>query len=273
MHARRDNEIHIRDRAFGQEASAPRWWLGGDPIATAMYNAGSATIPLGERWFIESVRRYRDRAPDWLRPQIAAFVAQEAVHSREHVAFNQQLTAQGYDISRMEARLKRRLALARKLPGAVQLAGTAALEHFTAIFAHVLLSDPRHLEGADPAVARFWRWHALEEIEHKSVAYDTYLAAMEKIGPVARWLLRSGVMLTATVLFADELGRNVAEIFRRDGINTFRSWRRGMAFLLVKPGMMRCVLAHYLAYYRPGFHPWKLDDRELATRAAAELAA
>ncbi len=56
-----------------------------------------------------------------------------------------------------------------------------ALEHFTAILAHQLLADPRHLEGAEKETADLWRWHAVEEIEHKGVAYDTWLHATRRL--------------------------------------------------------------------------------------------
>ena len=59
-----------------------------------------------------------------------------------------------------------------------------ALEHFTAILAHELLADPRHLAGADRETADLWRWHACEEIEHKGVAYDTWLNATQGLDPV-----------------------------------------------------------------------------------------
>ena len=56
-----------------------------------------------------------------------------------------------------------------------RLAATVALEHLTAILAAALL-DGRSgsLAGADPRVAELWRWHAVEETEHKSVAFDVY---------------------------------------------------------------------------------------------------
>src|SRR3546814_1673082 len=73
----------------------------------------------------------------------------------------------------------------------MQLAGTCALEHFTATLAHAILSDPAHLAGAETEAQRMWRWHAIEEIEHKAVAYDTLLLAMRDRTHFRRWTLRS----------------------------------------------------------------------------------
>ena len=83
----------------------------------------------------------------------------------------------GYDLSKLEAQVEKRLAVTRSKPPIVSLAATMALEHFTAILAHQLLANPRHLEGAERETAELWRWHACEEIEHKGVAYDTWLYA------------------------------------------------------------------------------------------------
>ncbi|WP_163614760.1 metal-dependent hydrolase, partial [Klebsiella pneumoniae] len=86
--------------------------------------------------------------------------------------YSDRLRALGYDIDRLEGGAKRRIRFAQqKLHPSRQLAATAALEHLTAIMADCLLSNPRWLEGADPTMARLWRWHALEETEHKAVAY------------------------------------------------------------------------------------------------------
>ena len=100
--------------------------------------------------------------------------------------FNKRALEAGYDLSALEARVERRLAISR---AAGRRSSTSprpcALEHFTAILAHQLLGNPRHLAGADPESAALWRWHAIEEIEHKGVAYDTWLHATRATGPLA----------------------------------------------------------------------------------------
>ena len=185
-----------------------------------MFNALSATFPEGERFFIESVVRFKDRLAEPLKGQVKTFVRQEALHTREHLAFNRQ-ASDHYDLSSIEARTIHRINVSRGKHPVGQLGSTAALEHFTAIFAHVLLTQPRHLEGAPEEIARLWRWHSVEEIEHKAVAFDTYMAVMAKASPFKRWKVRT---LTATISFYHflrNLSRNVAELLRQDGID----WR------------------------------------------------
>lgn len=264
--------ITPRDISFAPATPAGRWWLGGDPVRTAFFNALSATFPDGERFFMDAVRSFRDAAPPLLRPQIAAFLAQEAMHSREHVGFNRQAAASGYDLASMEARTEARLAYARSRSPLIQLAVTAALEHVTAILANALLSDPRLLDGAPGEAKALWRWHAVEEIEHKSVAFDTLVAATADFAGLRRWLLRTFTMLSATRLLVATITGNIIDSFDDDGINRPRTWTALLRFLFVEPGILRRVALAYCAYFRPGFHPWLHDNRALAADAARDLA-
>ncbi len=125
-----DLTITPRDRRFGRERATERHWLNGDPIATAFFNALSFTFPRGEAFFIDSVRAFRDGVPPKLAGEIAAFIKQEVVHSREHLAFNRQVTAHGYDVSLLDRDVTMVLDLARQRPPLVSLAATMALEHF-----------------------------------------------------------------------------------------------------------------------------------------------
>jgi len=258
-----DLVIRPRDLAFGRNMTHSRWWMGGDPVATAYLNTLSASFPQGERFFIDSVRAFRNTASPELQTQIAAFASQESIHAREHVLFNRQAANAGYDLSKIEAFVKRELDFARTREPIEQLAITIALEHFTAIFAHSALTDPRLLEGASPETQRLWRWHAMEEIEHKAVAFDTYLAATKSWSPFRRWTTRTSVMFVSTFLFFAEIFVGVREHFRQDSINTPRTWLRLLHYLFVKPGGLRQVMGDYFAFYRPGFHPWQRDDRAL----------
>ena len=266
-----DLAIHPRDIAFGRQSSPPRSWLGGDRIATAFFNALSASFPQGERFFMDAVRRYRSAADQRLGEQIQAFIAQEAVHSREHLVFNNAVADQGYDFSRIDTYLKNRFDFGRTLTPLDQLCATVALEHFTAILAHALLSEGDDLAGAPAELKRMWQWHAIEEIEHKAVAFDTFLAATRHFSPFKRWQIRCVSMALTTIMFYQFIGFGVREFFRQDGINNLQSWRRLLHYLWISPGIMRRAAPGYLAYYKPGFHPWRIDDRPLIANVEASL--
>ena len=266
-----DLTITPRDRRFGRGAATSRWWMGGDPIATAMYNCLSATFPKGEAYFVESVRAFRDDAPPKLAAEIRSFVTQEVMHSREHVAFNRRAHDAGYDMSELEQRVDERLAIVRARHPVVNLAATMALEHFTAILAHELLRDPRHLAGADPESRALWQWHAIEEIEHKGVAYDTWLHATRDWPRFKRWSVKARVMLLVTRNFIVDRTHGSLELLRQDGITGPRAWARLFWFNFVRPGMMRKIAGAWLSFFMPGFHPWNHDDRALIAKAERGL--
>ncbi|HEX4862057.1 MAG TPA: metal-dependent hydrolase [Rhizomicrobium sp.] len=269
-----DLAIRPRDIAFARGSpAAPRLWLGGDPIATAFFNALSASFPQGERFFMDSVRPYRGSADAKLAGQIAAFTTQEAVHSREHLVFNTRIAEDGFDFSRIDLYLKKRFDFGRKLPRLNQLCATIALEHFTAILAHAVLSDGRDLAGAPPEIRRMWQWHAIEEIEHKAVAFDTFLMATRRFSPLRRWWIRCVSMVLSTIMFLQFLWFGTREFFRHYGIDNPRSRRALLRYLWIEPGLMRRAAPAYFAYYRPGFHPWRVDDRALIADVETALAA
>ena len=268
-----DLTITPRDRRFGRGLRQDRWWMGGDPVATAFYNALSATFPKGEAFFVESVRQFRDGTPPKLAAEIKAFVTQEVMHSREHVQFNKRAHEAGYDIAPLEERVEWRLSITRSRPPIVNLAATMCLEHFTAILAHELLEDDRHLGTADPESAALWRWHAIEEIEHKGVAYDTWLHATRDWPRRKRWSVKARVMLFVTRNFVVDRSLGTLELLRQDGITGAKAWARMLWFAWIRPGMLRKILGAWASFFMPGFHPWKHDDRNLIAAAEQRLAA
>ena len=268
-----DLTITPRDLRFGRGTRRARWWMNDDPVATAFYNALSITFPKGEGFFIDSVRAFRTGTPPRLSAEINAFIKQEVMHTREHVAFNRHVTDQGYDVSLLDAHVDEALALTAGKPAIARLAATMALEHFTAILANQLLAEPRHLAGADPQAAAMWRWHAAEEIEHKGVAYDTWLHATRDWPRLRRWAIKSLVMLTTTRKFLGGRYLGIIELLRQDGITGLRAHLGVLHYALVRPGMVRKVLGAWISYFLPGFHPWNADDRPLIARAESDYAA
>ena len=268
-----DLTITPRDRKFDRGALKKRLWHGGRVEATAIYNALSATFPAGEAYFVESVRRFREGAPPKLASEIKAFTTQEAIHSREHDAFNRRASDAGYDLAKLEERVEYRLSISRQRPPIVSLAATMALEHFTAILAHQLLKNPSHLKDADPEAADLWRWHACEEIEHKGVAYDTWLHATRDWEARKRWKVKALVMLYVTRNFLVDRTMGSLELMRQDGVTGVRAWFRLLWYVWIHPGMFRKIAGAWIHYFLPGFHPWKIDDRELLQRYEASAAA
>ena len=268
-----DLTIVPRDIRFGRDPDRARWWLNGDPYATAFYNALSVTFPKGEAFFCESVRAFREGTPPKLAAEIQAFIKQEVIHSREHVAFNRHVVDQGYDVGLLEDDVQRSLALTKGRHPIGNLAATMALEHFTAILAHELIAHGPHLDGGERQAVALWRWHAAEEIEHKGVAYDTWLHATREWGRWQRWKIKSLVMLKVTQAFVRARSRGMLHLLEQDGLKGRRVKLRLAWYAFGRPGMGRRVLLTWMTYFLPGFHPWMHDDRELIALAESDYEA
>jgi len=262
----------VRDLRFNRATKPRRHWTD-DPVSNAWHNALSATFPRGEAFFIESVKAFRDEVPPLLAAQIRDFIKQEVNHSREHIAFNRAAVDAGYDLSGIDEHVTKMLDLAKGRPPVVNLAATMALEHYTAILAHQLLTRPELMAHADPQVAAMWRWHAVEEIEHKAVAYDTYVWATRNWPRRKRWMLKSVMMLTITKNFVSHRIRDTIGLLAQDGITGWKARARVLWFLFGKPGVLRTLIPAWSAFFLPGFHPWKQDDRHLIEGIDPELAA
>jgi predicted metal-dependent hydrolase len=216
------------------------------------------------------VGELRDAVSDpRLLAQVQDFLAQEARHSREHHVFNQWLKSFGFPAGAIERRVEERIAerSARRSP-LQNLAVTCALEHFTAVMAKFLLTHPELQARFDPQLLPLWTWHAIEELDHKAVAFDVYAAAG------GSYETRVLAMVGATVgLIASSLVIQW-HLMKRDGqASNLRSWARGLYRYFGPTGYARDVLPDYLRYYRRDFHPWQEDDRPLIAQAERMLAA
>jgi uncharacterized protein len=141
------------------------------------------------------------------------------------------------------------------------------------MFAHEFLQHPSHFVGAASEQAELWRWHAVEEIEHKGVAYDTWLHATRHWSRWKRWKVKSALMLIITRRFVMHRFRDASELLAQDGITGWRAKARLSWYLVGTPGILRRVFPEWLAYFLPGFHPWNKDDRALIARYDSEYAA
>ncbi|MBC9249737.1 metal-dependent hydrolase [Pseudomonas alcaligenes] len=252
-----DLQIKARQPQFDFPQPWLRHWHGDNAFKSHFFDAMSLLFPDGERFFIDSVRLYRDQVSDPRQlEQIRGFIGQEAHHSREHQHYSDALRACDYDLDYLERRLKRRLAFVRKhLPGKMQLAATVSVEHLTAIMADAILQNPDWLRGADPSMARLWRWHALEESEHKAVAFDLYQQVCGNV-----WLRRRA-MLHSTLFFTLDTFKGLVHMLKRDGLLwNWRVWRDGLSWLWGSRGILRPLWRVYCDYFRRDFHPWQHDN-------------
>jgi predicted metal-dependent hydrolase len=257
-----DVPILPRNREHDIAHALGRDWFDNHSFKTAWFNAMSITFPLGEKFFIDSVRYFADRIDDpKLNEDIRGFCGQEGFHRREHQRYNESLCQQrGYDLQLMEGRLEKNIQRGNKFLSPLErLAATAALEHITAIMAESALSEDDPMIGqADSAMQKLWQWHAAEEMEHKSVAFDVYRA----VGGTEK--MRKRAMRQATIFLMVDVMMGLVHMLRKDKKMCSASlWYQGWKFLFFKGGILRRVWPAYKEYYRDGFHPWDRDTRPL----------
>ena len=264
-----------RDLKFQLPADRIADWHGLGPYVSHFMNTLSVFFPEGERFFIHAVRHYRGEIDDeQLKQAVTGFIGQEAMHGREHEEYNGAVAAAGYPVKEMEARVTALLEEVKaNAPKSAQLAATIALEHFTAMLADKLLDDDAVLDGAEPHYARLWRWHALEETEHKAVAYDVWDQVMGR-GPRA-YVTRVMALVTATIVFWRLVAEFHWKMVQADPTLP-RGWRARVKgygnlawYLFGQPGTLRRVVPEWLDYFRPGFHPWDHDNRHFLSQISA----
>lgn len=240
----------------------------GDLIVSHLAAALSAVFPDGEDFFVRSVRHFRDDVTDpVLKRQVAGFIGQESVHGREHRVLNDRLHALGYPAKRYERRVARGLAFQERITSPMScLAHTAAVEHFTATLAELILTDPEVTRLLGPEIGDVFLWHALEEAEHKAVAFDVFKA----VGGTEKQRIREMkivrvMFLVATVL--QVIGSLAGDPAARRRGAVRASWKRFKR----SPIMSKELWRRLKDYDRPGFHPDDRDTTDLVDTWRAEL--
>lgn len=249
--------------------SLNRHYVQGDLVMSHIIAMLSAVFPEGEDYFIRSVKHFSDQITDpLLKKQVAGFIGQEVTHGREHRELNERLQQMGYPTGIVDRMTKRGMSLyTRYLPPRFNLAMTAALEHYTATLAETLLTDQRAQDLlGEGEVRSMLLWHALEESEHRAVAFDVYRA----VGGTERmraWAMR---LITTVFLCGTLLDTLMSLLLDRATYNPVRLFR-SIAELRHSPFVTRDVLARVRAYNRPGFHPDEFDNTDLVERWNTEL--
>lgn len=245
--------ITVRRLQFNPGAIS-RYYFANSPVMSHLLTALSSTFPLGEQFFVHSVRNVRDQVKDEkLQAQIAAFIGQEAMHSKAHSEFNAAWRRDDYNLDRFQAWLARKNHYVKSLPPKYQLAITCAFEHFTALLGGYILRHPEVLSTLDEDALKLWVWHAIEEIEHRAVAFDVYqhVYADDRV--------RRQMMRSVTTGFASLTFYSASRLFLQDKKNSVYKVGGNLFGLYLLLKMVIQLAPEYLAYYRKDFHPSGID--------------
>jgi predicted metal-dependent hydrolase len=264
--------ILVRKPALDFEQPIERFYFAGNPIKTHIFNALNLLFPDGERFFVKSVHDHEKDVHDpALLRDIKAFAGQEGQHAHQHERFFAVLEQQGYRFGRLLEQFRGLALWSRKLPRWLRLSITAGAEHYTATMAALLLEHDM-LEGCDPTLRDLILWHAVEEIEHKHVAYDVLVKVYRFSYP-----LRIVGFIAASAVIAAYTAIGLRLLLRQDGrarrltraqfVDARRALGEG------KELSFRRALRRSLArYFVPGFHPNHKDDRALLATFVPQIA-
>ncbi len=228
------------------------FWFDNNPFLTSLLTSLSVSFPAGERFFIDSVRHFQEQIKDpKLAAEIKAFIGQEAQHTKEHMALNRFMERKGYPALRMEQFVRDRMQSIQDTSTPEQnLARTVALEHFTAIMAKGFMDHPEFFEKMDSDMATIWAWHAIEEVEHKSVAFDVYKTCVDD----ERLRLTAMLKITYFFILINAI-RTIKLLHHRKQLFNLKAWAKGLNLLWISPGVFRKIIPDYLEFYRKDFHP------------------
>jgi predicted metal-dependent hydrolase len=260
--------ITIRKPSFRFEG-IPKHWLMNSALGTHLANSLNLVFPAGERFFIRSVRHFADRIEDpALREQVKGFMGQEVRHGMEHERFFEVLEAQGFEIASFLAWYERVAyeKLEKRVPPELRLSVTVALEHFTAMFAERALTHDVLEKGAPPAMRDLLLWHACEELEHKSVAFDV----LKAVNP--SYALRVSGLVAAAAAFVFFWMAGARHLMKQDsaGPPSREELKGARQHNVLLNGEF---LGAFVEYLRPDFHPDQKDNYHLASRWLADNAA
>lgn len=249
--------ITVRKLQFNPKAIR-RHYFANSPVMSHLLTALSSTFPIGEQFFVHSVRNVRDQVTDaQLQAQIAAFIGQEAMHSKAHIEFNQAWRREDYNLDRFQDWLARKDHHVKNLHPKIQLAITCAFEHFTALLGGYILRHPEVLSTLEEDAQKLWVWHAIEEIEHRSVAFDVYQHVYGDD------VIRRMIMRSVTTGFASLTFYSTSHLFWQDRNKSLLKVKGNLfgGYLLMK--MLIQLAPEYLSYYRPSFHPATHDYSQI----------
>jgi predicted metal-dependent hydrolase len=249
--------ITVRRLHFNPKAIR-RHYFANSPVMSHLLTALSSTFPIGEQFFVHSVRNVRNQVKDpTLQAQIAAFIGQEAMHSKAHAEFNDAWRRDDYNLDRFQAWLARKDSYIKNLHPKIQLAITCAFEHFTALLGGYILQHPEVLSTLDDDAMKLWVWHAIEEIEHRSVAFDVYQAVYgdDKI--------RKMIMRSVTTGFASLTFYSASRLFLQDQKKSLPKVGGNLFGVYLLGKMLLQMFPEYLSYYKKDFHPAETDYSQI----------
>lgn len=252
-----------------------RWWMAGSAAPTHIGNALSIFVPASERFGVRAIHKFASRVSPALAADARGLFAQEGRHANAHDRFLEKLRADGLEIDALVQLIERILSgVERHAPPLVCLSVTVAFEEFAALLSAQVLTEGG-MPFQDEEMRKLFEWHAAEELEHRSVAFDvlrevapSYLLRIFGLAIAATSL--GGFWLWATRALCAQEGMSLLDVARELKSLKEEAARTGGPTL--KPIATGVFLRGIVEYLKPGFHPSHRDQDELVATTLVNLA-
>lgn len=252
--------IAARDLKFDITDSVPSRWSPDQPEFSHVASAFMAALPYLEPYFIQNIREALTHLSDErIARDAKGFIEQEARHAQQHRDWNQVLARRYPGFEKVERAIKARLSKSRKQHSlGFRLAYTSGYEALTYQIACFML-EQRHmlLKDADPRMIALLSWHAAEEVEHKSVAFDVFQAVH------GGYLLRVVGLLAAFASSLQDIHAVMYLTMKADGLLQDKGSKRRLRKL--RRTMLTKLVPEFRHYLRPSYHPSEHADPSIIT--------
>ncbi|MCB9766026.1 MAG: metal-dependent hydrolase [Alphaproteobacteria bacterium] len=243
------SDITVRRMDFAIPPTLDPVFVRGCPEESFVYLGLSLVLPHLEPYLIRTMQAALRQIEDpLLAARVKQFCAQEGQHHRQHTALNQALGL--LDIPALASLDAEIAADYRRFSEEESLQFNAAYaEGFEAATAAlgVMAFKSALFDQMEPLSADLWRWHTVEELEHRTVAFDVY----ERLFGDRRYRLKTALFAHKHLTgFAVRAAKALlaAHPQRLAGAHPWRRW----AFA-VRLG--RHFLPRLLDSYLPGYDP------------------
>lgn len=256
------SDIEPRRLHFHFPQPIPKYWHGGSDIKTYHFNALAVFLPTLERLVVLSLKKSARQVSDTaLKAQVASLIAQEAIHGSQFNLCCQQLVYENYQIDAKQYSMRFFRLLAgffNKISNTFHCSLSASGEHFTMIAAEIFLSDPKWFKNVDSIYSAIWRWHCIEEIEHKSVAFDVYKTLN------GSYFIRILGMILMTGVFSILYIKPIWHMMKQDNKHKdYKFYLRAFQYYWGKGGLCRAFFKPYIDYFKPHYHPTLRQNEHL----------
>lgn len=175
------SEMTIRRMAFDFTPGMQRVFIENDPAMSYTFLGTWMMLPYLEPYLIRTMRQALPRITDpQLKADLKMFCAQEGEHFKQHALANDIIRSVNPAFAGLkdletdlDAEYKR---FSREKPLLFNLAYAEGFESMTSAASSVQLELGMY-DRVESPLAELGKWHVMEELEHRTVAFDVYHAA------------------------------------------------------------------------------------------------